>query len=132
MIMTNDFFEDIGKRISKTAEEVGKKTNEVIAKQKVKNQIAAIKNEVLKHYEEIGRSIEEKYERQEEVEAEHLVLCKTISEKKKLIEIYKEQLIALARAKACKNCGAIIDKGDIFCKKCGSNTGGKNKQGEEL
>jgi hypothetical protein len=126
--MTGEIFLDLGKQISKAAEEVGKKTNEVIAKQKIRNQIIKIEKEVIKHYEEMGRSIEAKYEKKETVETECLVLCEAISEKKKLIEMYKEQLLAAEHSKACKNCGIIIDKRDVFCRGCGSNANEKNAQ----
>lgn len=125
--MGSDIFEDISKKISKTAEDVGRKTNEVIERQRLRNQIVTMEREIGLLYESMGKILWERYEEEQVVQAEFLVSCETIAEKKDMIEQYKADLLAFSGTKACKTCGAVLDKDDAFCKKCGSSM----KEGKE-
>ena len=128
--MSSDIFEDISKRISKTAEDVGRKTNEVIERQRLRNQIVTMEREIGLLYESMGKLLWERYEEEQVVESEFLMSCETIAEKKDMIEKYKADLLAFSGTKACKICGAVLDKEDAFCKKCGTNM--KEDEGEQV
>lgn len=127
--MSSDIFEDISKKISKAAGDVGRKTNEVIERQRLRNQIVTMEREIGILCESMGKIIWERYEEEQVVEAELLVTCEAIAEKKDMIEKYKADLLSFSGTKACKTCGAVLDKDDAFCKKCGTRM--KEDEGHE-
>jgi len=117
--MANDFFEDLGKKITKTAEGVGKKTSEVVEQQRLRSQIGTFERDIKKHYEELGKIVYKRYEDGEVLDIEFISPCEEINQKKELIEKCENDISGLTGRKKCKNCDAIVDKEDVFCRRCG-------------
>lgn len=74
----NDFFEDFGKKVSETADEVIQKTSEMIDIQKIKSQIRTLNRSSERNYKDIGKIIYEKF-KENEIEDEAIIgLCEVI------------------------------------------------------
>ena len=87
--MANDFFEQLGKTIIKTADCVSQRTEEFLQVQKIKNEIYENQKATEKLYMEIGRQVYEQFQAGET--EEFLELCNEIHEKdNELIELKKQ------------------------------------------
>lgn len=74
----NDTFEDLGKKLSETAEALAGKTNDLIEIQKLKNQIRMLKRSNMRDYADIGKLYYEKYQAGEVLDEQAGVLCESI------------------------------------------------------
>lgn len=129
-----DFFgnlENLGKIISKKAEEVSKKTGEVVdvvAKKaeetveitKIKSQIGTMERNNERDYKDIGKMIYERYKKGEVVDGEFIELCEAISEREDSIRKAKEEIAGLKGLEVCPKCDARLEAGVNFCPKCGA------------
>lgn len=75
----NDTFEDLGKKLSETADAFASKANDLMEIQKLKNQIRTLKRSNQRDYSDIGKMYYEKYKAGEVIDAEAAVLCEAIS-----------------------------------------------------
>ena len=66
--MSTDFFESLGKTISKTAEKVGKKAEEVVGIQKLRAQLAGTEREIEKNCQDLGEIVYRRF-------ADRLQIC---------------------------------------------------------
>ncbi|MDD3401949.1 MAG: hypothetical protein PHQ72_01145 [Hespellia sp.] len=90
----NDAFEDLGKKLSETAEALADKTGELIEIQKLKNQIRTLKRGNLRDYSDIGKMYYEKYKAGEVIDAEAAALCEAISTREEQIEGFEKEVTA--------------------------------------
>lgn len=88
-----ELFDDIVEKLSEAAEQVGKKTDEVIETQKIKNQIRGLEKSTRRDFRDLGRLIYEKYKSGEVIDEEYLELCKSISEREEEIHSCETELI---------------------------------------
>ena len=94
-----DFFEDLGKRLSETAEAVTAKAGDAI---------------------ELGQSIYDRFENGEELDEASKGLCEAIASRKESIEEYENKIEGLKGACECTRCGKMVAKDMAFCPYCGS------------
>lgn len=76
-----DIFDDIVDKISETAEIVGKRAEEAVEIQKIKNKIRKMERDNRRDLRNIGRILYEKYKNEEMVDVEFLELCEAIEER---------------------------------------------------
>ena len=57
-----DFFEDLGKKITEVADDLGRKAGDTIETQKIKSQIRSLKRANERDYLDIGRMVYEKFQ----------------------------------------------------------------------
>lgn len=88
-----ELFDDIVEKLSGAAEQVGKKANEVIETQKIKNQIRVLEKNNRRDLRDLGRLIYEKYKSGEVIEEAYLELCESISEREDEIRSCETELI---------------------------------------
>ena len=89
----SDFFEDIKKRISDTAEDLGKKADEVIAVQGLRSQKRSAKRAINEQYIELGRIVYGKYQDGSvEIAEEAVPFCEMIKELFDKIEAYDQEI----------------------------------------
>ena len=96
-----DFFEDLGKRLSETAEAVTAKAGDAIEIQKLKAQIRELARGNAEDLMELGQSIYDRFENGEELDEASKGLCE-------------------ASACECTRCGKMVAKDMAFCPYCGS------------
>ena len=95
-----DFFEDLGKRLSETAEAVTAKAGDAIEIQKLKAQIRELARGNAEDLMELGQSIYDRFENGE--------------------ELYENRIEGLKGACECTRCGKMVAKDMAFCPYCGS------------
>lgn len=88
-----ELFDDIVEKLSGAAEQVGKKADEVIETQKIKNQIRGLEKNNRRDLRDLGRLIYEKYKSGEVIEEAYLELCESISEREDEIRSCETELI---------------------------------------
>jgi len=111
-----DFFEDLGKRLSETAEAVTAKAGDAIEIQKLKAQIRELARGNAEDLMELGQSIYDRFENGEELDEASKGLCEAIAS----IEEYENKIEGLKGACECTRCGKMVAKDMAFCPYCGS------------
>lgn len=115
-----DFFEDLGKRLSETAEAVTAKAGDAIEIQKLKAQIRELARGNAEDLMELGQSIYDRFENGEELDEASKGLCEAIASRKESIEEYENKIEGLKGACECTRCGKMVAKDMAFCPYCGS------------
>ncbi len=121
--MTDDFFGDLGKSISKYAQNAADKTSTFLETTKTTAQISAENREIEKLYQKIGQLV---YERAVKdagyAEPEINGYVEEIQHHNEQITALKTALADLKGMKVCPSCHDLIPKEVAFCPKCGAAT----------
>lgn len=88
----SDFFEELGKRITEVAEDIGKKTEDTIEVQKIKSQMRSLKRANERDFLEIGKKIYEKFKDGEVADTDCIKLCEDIEKRDEQLAENEEQL----------------------------------------
>ena len=119
MANANDFFSALGKTISRAANTVGKKTDEFVTVQKIRNRKSSLEEQVEQSCRKIGELIYQKYADGEKIPEQLEHICGEIRAKKKEIAECREQIALVKGGKLCPHCGMLIPKEANFCMNCG-------------
>ncbi len=82
----SDFLEDLGKKLSGVAAEMGKKTEDTLEIQKLKSDIRSLNRGNERDYMDIGKIIYEKYQNGEVMDGDISALCEAIDKREKQAE----------------------------------------------
>lgn len=104
----------VGSGVS-SAVDGSKKLNE---KFKLKNELKAEENEMLKAFAEIGKKFYEA--NSANPSGDYVELINAVTEKKTKVEALKEKLSVLEDKTFCPECNAELEKNAKFCAKCGA------------
>ena len=115
-----EFFEDLGKFITETAGNVGKKTEEVMEVQKLKSQIRSLERSNQGDLTDLGKIIYERFRKEEAVDGELEVICEVIRKRRMIIAAFEKKLADMKGVKECENCQELIEKDMKFCPHCGA------------
>lgn len=115
-----EFFEDLGKFITETAGNVGKKTEEVMEVQKLKSQIRSLERSNQGDLTDLGKIIYERFRKEEAVDGELGVICEEIRKRRMIIAAFEKKLADMKGVKECENCQELIEKDMKFCPHCGA------------
>lgn len=77
----SDFFEDLGKKLSDAANEIGKRTEDTLEVQKIKSDIRSLNRANERDYIDIGKLVYEKYQNGEVVDGDISVLCEAVDKR---------------------------------------------------
>lgn len=88
----NDFLDGLSKKVSETAETVGRKTNDFITVQGLKNQKHKAQNAIAENLTEIGRVICRQYREGAEVSEDAKALCEEIDKLREQIEQLNQRI----------------------------------------
>lgn len=77
----SDFFEDLGKKLSDAATEIGKKTEDTLEIQKMKSDIRSLNRGNERDYMDIGKLIYDRYQNGEVVDGDVSALCEAIDKR---------------------------------------------------
>lgn len=75
------FFDDLGKKLTETASDLGKKAEDTMEVQKKKSDIRSLKRANDRDYIDIGKIILEKYHGGEVIDKDMAALCETIEQR---------------------------------------------------
>lgn len=115
-----DFFEDLGKRLSETAEAVTSKAGDAIEIQKLKAQIRELSRGNAEDLMELGQGIFDNFLAGEELDEASKGLCEAIASRKESIEEYERKIDGLKGACECTRCGKMVARDMAFCPYCGA------------
>ena len=87
-----DFFDDLGKRISETADEVVKRTGEALEVQKIRAQIRTLTRSSERDFMDMGKIIYEKFQEGEMVDDAFIGFCEEIERRDEKIEEYEAEI----------------------------------------
>ena len=118
--MNEDFFETIRQTLTDTAEVVGKKTEEFVETQKLRNKVRVIRRNIQNGYEKLGEALYQKYTAGEEIEEDLKRFCEEIKESQKELAACKEDIAQKQGKNQCPVCKAANPKTAAFCMQCGA------------
>jgi len=113
--MRSDIIEKVKNAVSTTTRKAVKLSNEAIDYTKIKLKISDLKSQLDEKYAAIGLAV---YEGNDEDKIDGI--CEEISSLRRDIEDLELKLSEYKNQKTCSSCGAVCEKEDEFCRKCGS------------
>lgn len=87
-----DFFEDLGKKITEVADDLGRRAGDTIETQKIKSQIRSLKRANDRDYMDIGRMVYEKFQEGELFGTDFIAICETVEKRQEEITKKETQL----------------------------------------
>ncbi len=87
-----DFFEDLGKKISDIAGDIGKKAEETIEIEKLRSRMRSLKRANERDLMEIGRMVYDKFRDGEVVDFDYTKQCEEIEKRDEETEKCKEEI----------------------------------------
>lgn len=111
------FFDELGKKISQTTQDVVQKTKDTTESMKLNNMISDEEKRIKKIYTEIGQAYFELHA--ENCEDSFKGYIDGIKDAKSKIKDYSEQVKRLKGIKPCPNCGSDVAPNVPFCATCG-------------
>lgn len=121
--MSEDFFGDLGKSISRYTQNAVDKTSTFIEATKITAQISGEEREMDKLYRKIGEAVIRKAdEGSYTLPADLNQMADDVKKHRAQIIAYKRTLADVKGMKVCPGCGELIDKAVAFCPKCGAPT----------
>lgn len=87
-----DFFEELGKRISDVASDIGRKTEDTIEIQKLKGDIRALRRGNDRDLMDIGRMVYEKFGDGEISDLDYVAICESIEKREEEMAKIREEI----------------------------------------
>lgn len=109
----------VGKTATDTYNTVADKSGKFIADTKLKLAISDKESDILKTYEEMGKSIYDSYKKGEDVGKAFAKECKKIDKAIKEIDEMNKKILYNKGLRTCANCGETIELESAFCANCG-------------
>lgn len=91
----SDFFEELGKRITDVASDIGRRTEDTIEVQKIKGDIRSMKRANERNLLDIGRMVYDKFQKGEVGDTEYIALCEEIEKREEEIEKREEAIVRI-------------------------------------
>lgn len=114
-----DFWEDLGKRIGETAENMTAMAGDAIEIQRLKSQVRNLARGNAVDLMELGRMIYDRYKAGEEVEENAKAFCDAIKDREASMDEYEKKIAKIKGAFECPNCGKMVSKDMAYCPYCG-------------
>lgn len=112
------FFDDLGKKISQTGQDVVRKTKNFADTTKISAQIAEQERQLSNLYQQLGRLY---YEGHKDAPAEDLrMFVDAITQAQDWISQQKEQIDQINGVVKCNVCGSDVPQEYLYCSVCGS------------
>lgn len=87
-----EFFENLGKRIVATVDELGKKAEDTLEVQKMKNQVHTLKRANERDFVDIGKKVYEQFKAGEIVNLDFVSYCEEIEKRDESIADYEQEI----------------------------------------
>ena len=121
--MSDDFFSDLGKSISKATQSAVDRTSSFFESTKINAQIGGVNKEIEKLYQRIGEAVCIRFADDNSPLGEEIMsMMEDIKTHRGKIFSLRETLAAVQGKKVCPVCAEIIAADVAFCPKCGAPT----------
>ena len=121
--MSDDFFGDLGKNISRYTQKAMERTGNLVETAKINSQISSEEKEIAKLYSKIGEAVYRKCVEGSLVpDASLEETIDEIRQHKEQAREYKKNLARVRGMKICPSCQELIPKDVAFCPHCGAAT----------
>lgn len=90
--MGNEFWDDLGRRVTGTADLIGRKTEEMIEVTKLKNKMYASEREMARCYERLGREFFRQYKTGGTSQEALQTLCEMTAQEEEKLERIREEV----------------------------------------
>jgi ribosomal protein L40E len=114
------FWDSFGRKAKEAAQEVAKKSGELVEVTRLNISISNEEDKVRKLYLEMGKKIYDTYRGSQPVDNEFEEICKKIDNIMENIESMKQKILEIKNIKLCVNCGKELEQDAAFCAKCGT------------
>lgn len=119
--MSEDFFGDLGKSISRYTQNAVDKTSTFFEATKISAQISTEQKEIDKLYQKIGETVYRRAEsRQMQLDDDLAAFVEEIRRHREQISSRRKDLADVKGKKVCPSCGELIPREVAFCPKCGA------------
>ena len=129
--MNEDLFGSIKQTITETAGAVGKKTEEFVETQKMRNKVRTLQREIRKKYADVGEIVYKRYVDGDTMDEELVGHCEVVMGLQKELAECKESMAAKQGKNVCPACGISNPKDAVFCMYCGTELPGEEEEKEE-
>ena len=129
--MNEDLFGSIKQTITETAGAVGKKTEEFVETQKMRNKVRTLQREIRKKYADVGEIVYKRYVDGDIMDEELAGHCEVVMGLQKELAECKESMAAKQGKNVCPACGISNPKDAVFCMYCGTELPGEEEEKEE-
>lgn len=109
----------IGKYLETGASSVAIKSGTLIESSKLTMEISTHEKMVKEVYEKIGEKVYKDYKENKLADKNLVDKCEEIDHIKRNINALKKKMLKVNDKKACKKCGAEMDKKATYCPRCG-------------
>lgn len=109
----------VGKTASDTYNTVATKSGKMIEDTKLKIAVSDKENEILKIYEEMGKTVYDSYKTGEDVGKVFTKESKKIDKLNTEIEDMEKKILYNKGLRVCDNCGELVSINNSFCQNCG-------------
>ncbi|HJD42228.1 MAG TPA: zinc ribbon domain-containing protein [Candidatus Mediterraneibacter quadrami] len=123
-----DFWEDLGKRIGETAENMTAMAGDAIEIQRLKSQVRNLARGNAVDLMELGRTIYDRYKAGEEVDENAKALCEAIRDREASMGEYEKKIAQIKGASECPKCGKMVAKDMTYCPYCGEKVEKPDKE----
>lgn len=121
--MSEDFFGDLGKSITKATQQAVDKTSIFFESTKISAQISSEQKEIEKLYQNIGEAVYRQIKAGTLTPGEDIrAAAEEIKGHETQINVFKKNLADVKGMKICPNCREVIPSDVAFCPKCGAPT----------
>lgn len=114
------FLENLGKKVGEAAQAAAKKSNEIVETTKLNSNINSEEDKIQKLYVQLGKAVYEKFTQTGAAEDYTLEACQEILTHQENIKALREKIAEVKGIKSCINCGAEMERNQVFCAKCGT------------
>ncbi len=114
------FLENLGKKVGEAAQAAAKKSNEIVETTKLNSNINSEEDKIQKLYIQLGKAVYERFTQTGAVEDYAQEACQAIVAHQENIIAFREKIAEIKGIKACVNCGAEMERNQVFCSKCGT------------
>jgi len=114
------FLENLGKKVGEAAQAVTKKSSELVEVTKLNANISSEEDKINKLYTQIGKAVYENFHQTGNAPDIVKEACEQIAAHQENIRALKEKIAEVKGIKSCINCGAEMERPQLFCSRCGT------------